>query len=105
MDNQKTHKVALKIPFNGRTVRATPLTPGQIVAITTQRKTSTDVQRINLIFRVLENSVGTEEWDRMTDDLVEGISISDFADFANLLIEGTSQYHANQNKDPESLDG
>lgn len=64
-----------KTQFAGRTIEYRPLLPGQLLAVQMLKKPGVEgvpVRALHRLFRVLESSVGADEWATIEDDMAAG---------------------------------
>lgn len=97
----------IELKFRDRTVPAKPLEPSQITLLSLLNvgggKDSTS-RTLHMIFRVLENRVGPEEWALIEADMVSGGPMDDYVRLINDLIEATTRAHQDRPADPEDAE-
>lgn len=104
MDTERS----LELSFNGRTVKAAPLLPSQFTALQMMQHRGSEerAQKANLrMYRILEKSVGPDEWERLMDDLADGVNGSAMADLVESLIKGSVAYLTKPAPEPTKTDG
>lgn len=90
------------LPFNGRTVQATELSESQLVALSLTTKKGDVTRTIGRILRVLEASVGPDEWAAMDEELLTGKV--DLAELTSLFTAITEATVANRKNAPAEDD-
>lgn len=84
---------SVELKFRDRVITAKPLMESQITLLSvlnTGSATST-ARSAHVIFRVLENRVGPQEWARIEEDMISGAPMADFTELLHNLIEATAK--------------
>lgn len=90
-------KTYLKVPYRDRTLRALPFNGGHLTALTMAKQLRDPARQLNAALRVLNRLIGDDEYEAITNDLVDGeIGAHDLIGLLEAIVIATVDYHKAQ---------
>lgn len=90
-------KTYLKVPYRDRTLRALPFNGGHLTALTMAKQLRDPARQLNAALRVLNRLIGDDEYEEITNDLVDGETTAhDLIGLLEAIVHATVDYHKAQ---------
>jgi hypothetical protein len=94
-------KTYLKVPYRDRTIRALPFNGGHLTALTMAKQLRDPARQLNAALRVLNRLIGDDEYEEITNDLVDGeVTVSELIGLLDAIVHATVAYYRAQAEKP-----
>jgi len=93
MDDDTQTSARIKIPFRGEELEARPLPHEHIIMVGAIRKNGNLIRSFSTITRIIEKSIGQDQWDPIYDLWVDQeITMTDISELIVSLIQATAEH-------------